>query len=330
MRFSIVIPVYNTQNYLNNCINSIVGQTINDFELILVDDGSTDESGKMCDEWAIKDSRIKVHHQINCGVSYARNKGIQLAIGEYVAFVDSDDLVANNWLETLEIEAHKNNCDIICYRFNNSNIDDDFCVKDFVANSKEELRLKYNDIFEVGVGMVWTQAYKNALLKNNNIIFNSAVALNEETFFNLNCFAKMKSFQYINKVLYYYTENQGSSSRKGNVDYLKIIKQKVQVYESFLNEMQYTDIAQKTPQDMLQDGVYAHFLQAGISTNSLSYKQRITILKQVYFDKENYYNLMKAKRFKITSFNLLICKVSAVLKLPFIIAVPVSIKKHFK
>ncbi len=328
MKLSVIIPVYNSQKFLNTCIESVVNQTYSNLELIIINDGSTDESGKICDEWAKRDSRIKVYHQKNSGVSAARNKGIELATGNYIAFVDSDDLVTDNWLETTAKEAELNNCDIICYRFNKRNSDEDYFITDFIATNQSDLRLKFNDIFEVGVGSVCTQIYKRELLKTNNIIFNHKIVLNEETFFNLECFKKMKSFQYINNVLYFYTENQLSSSRKGNLHYLKIVKEKVAVYTSFLEEMQLGEIAKKTPKGMLQDGVYAHFLQAAVSTNSLSYKQRIAILKEIYFDKDNYYNLMNAKRFKVTSFNLFLCKVSAICKTPFIIAAPCALKKY--
>ena len=98
---SVVVPVYKVQDYLQYCIESIIGQTYSEFELILVDDGSPDNCGAICDEYAKKDNRIKVIHQENGGLSAARNAGIDIAEGEYITFVDSDDLIAEKYLETL-------------------------------------------------------------------------------------------------------------------------------------------------------------------------------------------------------------------------------------
>lgn len=96
---SIIVPIYNAEQYISKCIESILAQTYRDFELILVDDGSTDMCGKICDEYAKQDSRVHVIHQENKGVSAARNAGISLAKGEYIMFVDSDDFITENMLE---------------------------------------------------------------------------------------------------------------------------------------------------------------------------------------------------------------------------------------
>ena len=88
---SVVVPIYNVENYLDKCVNSIVNQTYGELEIILVDDGSKDNSSKICDEWKEKDSRIKVIHKENGGLSSARNAGLEVATGEYIMFEDSDD-----------------------------------------------------------------------------------------------------------------------------------------------------------------------------------------------------------------------------------------------
>lgn len=98
---SVIVPVYNVEPYLRKCIDSILAQTYRDFELILIDDGSPDNCGAICDEYAAQDSRIRVIHQGNCGVSVARNTGLDAAKGEYVSFVDSDDWIDNEYLEHL-------------------------------------------------------------------------------------------------------------------------------------------------------------------------------------------------------------------------------------
>ena len=100
-KISIIVPIYNVEKYLDRCIESIVGQTYKNLEIILIDDGSPDNCPQMCDEWAKKDDRIKVVHKENGGVSLARNKGMDIATGTYIGFVDSDDYIDKNMYEKL-------------------------------------------------------------------------------------------------------------------------------------------------------------------------------------------------------------------------------------
>ena len=111
---SVVVPVYNVEKYLDRCITSIVEQTYENLEIILVDDGSPDNSGAICDNWAKKDSRIKVFHKENGGAGDTRNYGVEKATGEYIAFVDSDDVIAPNYFEILYSNLVKYNADISC------------------------------------------------------------------------------------------------------------------------------------------------------------------------------------------------------------------------
>ena len=100
-KVSIIVPVYNTEEYLSECIESILDQSFTDFELLLINDGSIDKSGKICDEYAKKDSRIVVIHKENGGVSSARNKGIEIAQGEWISFIDADDWITPLYLSDL-------------------------------------------------------------------------------------------------------------------------------------------------------------------------------------------------------------------------------------
>lgn len=112
-KLSVIVPVYNTEKYLRECINSILAQTFTDFELILVDDGSTDRSGVICDEYANKDKRIRVIHQENGGVTVARRSGIQIACGEYMAFVDSDDWISQDMYQDMMAKAEAYGTDMV-------------------------------------------------------------------------------------------------------------------------------------------------------------------------------------------------------------------------
>ena len=110
---SVIVPVYNVEKYLRQCLDSIVAQTYRDLEIILVDDGSIDASGAICDEYAVRDSRIKVVHQPNRGLSSARNTGLDLVSGEYTFFIDSDDWIHEKALERLLLAQAKTNADLV-------------------------------------------------------------------------------------------------------------------------------------------------------------------------------------------------------------------------
>ena len=112
-KLSIIVPVYNSEKYLCRCVDSILAQTFTDFELLLIDDGSEDESGNICDEYVVKDSRVRAFHKNNGGVSSARNLGLNKAKGEWIAFIDSDDYVDVSYCYELLRKAQKNDTDIV-------------------------------------------------------------------------------------------------------------------------------------------------------------------------------------------------------------------------
>ena len=110
---TVVVPVYNTGELLRECVDSILAQTYKNLEIILVDDGSTDSSGEICDQYSLKDSRISVYHQKNSGQASARNYALSIARGEYIGFVDSDDYIAPNMYETMVDSLERNDADIV-------------------------------------------------------------------------------------------------------------------------------------------------------------------------------------------------------------------------
>ena len=114
---SVIVPIYNVENYLRKCLDSIVVQTLKDIEIILVDDGSTDESGKICDEYASQDKRVRVVHKINGGLSSARNTGIEAASAPFLMFIDSDDWVEPDFCEKPYLAAKNNNADLVLFAF---------------------------------------------------------------------------------------------------------------------------------------------------------------------------------------------------------------------
>ncbi len=161
---SVIIPVFNVERYLEECINSIIHQTYKNMEIILIDDGSTDRSGSICDDYAKKDNRIKVVHQENCGLSRARNVGLEIAKGDYIGFVDSDDYINNDMYEFLLQLAIKTNADIaICGTYYKHFIHK--CqAEEMVYSSEEAIKIMLSESkFNTSA---WDKLYKVELFNN--------------------------------------------------------------------------------------------------------------------------------------------------------------------
>lgn len=180
---SIIIPVYNSHNTLNRCVDSIVSQRFQNIELILVDDGSIDESPQICDEYARIDNRIKVIHKNNEGVSKARNTGIEVASGEWIAFIDSDDCISQNYFP----EFIDNSVDLYFLRwsFMNSSVSDEetICPQKAAGDSIKAFFDKY--LYLTVCKAPWAKLYKTDILKSNDIRFDADYRMGEDCLFNL-------------------------------------------------------------------------------------------------------------------------------------------------
>lgn len=165
---SVVIPVYKVEKYLNKCIDSVINQTYTNLEIILVDDGSPDNCGKICDEYAKNDKRISVIHKKNGGLSDARNAGIDIAKGIYITFIDSDDYVESNYIEILYNSITKNNTDMAISShkviYENGTILDKATEENSISKPKEVLkRILYDDGIDLSA---WAKLYKTELFEN--------------------------------------------------------------------------------------------------------------------------------------------------------------------
>ncbi len=203
---SVIVPVYNSEKFLDKCIESILNQTFTDFEVILVDDGSTDKSGQICDIWAHKDSRIKVMHQPNRGVSVARNNGIAAAKGEYIAFVDSDDSVNSDYLQLLYKNIHEHDLAIGTTRMDimRENRQQLLAVADksyTLLQFKKDMRHTFQSQY---INSPVNKLFKTEIIKNNNLVFDTSMNLGEDCVFCLaymNLCQKIKCFS---DTIYYY------------------------------------------------------------------------------------------------------------------------------
>lgn len=226
-KLSIIIPIYNTGIYLHKCIKSILSQKLLDFELILVDDGSKDDSGAICDEYAEKDSRIKVIHKENEGVSIARNTGISMAEGEYIGFVDSDDWIEADMYETMYKLALSRECDIVmCDAV--TKYDDLPDEEDTITGlSGGELLSKkdiHPELLREMAGSSWRCIYKKELLKNNNITFPQNIPLSEDRMFNILAFGYANGVYYTKTPFYNRYVREGSAVSKYYGNYLEIME----------------------------------------------------------------------------------------------------------
>ncbi len=210
---SVIVPVYNTEKYLNKCIQSILAQTYTDFELLLIDDGSTDSSGTICDTYAEQDSRVRVFHKENGGVSSARNLGLDNAKGEWVTFCDSDDTIKENYFQELFPKQNE----------------------DFVMDSSDERSESLPDGFYVGKEMIkvalsgwqilcpWGKLFNKNIVSKNNIRFDESVCLGEDKIFNLTYLLYSSSLRTSSTSLYKYNDRVVGSLSKKDESYEKVL-----------------------------------------------------------------------------------------------------------
>ncbi len=206
---SVIVPVYKVEKYLDQCVSSIVNQTYKNLEIILVDDGSPDNCPAMCDAWAEKDSRIRVIHKENGGLSQARNVGLALATGEYIGFVDSDDWIAADMYECLLSTAHKYNCQIaacdVCFVAEGDTPPETKAGELRICGSEEALEdLTQGSGFRA---VAWNKLYRRDVL--DGIRF-PVGRLHEDEFVTYKALARAAQLAFVNTPMYFYLQRQGS------------------------------------------------------------------------------------------------------------------------
>lgn len=221
-KISIIVPVYNVEKYLTSCLDSIIGQTFKGWECLVIDDGSSDSSGVICDEYARKDNRIKVFHKNNGGVSSARNLGLDIALGQYVIFMDSDDLwLSTNCLSNLDSIISKTNADII--RFDYEAIDENGCAlyeSDYIKYRKPfSDRLIPNDVFlsEVIKGEYFSPLLLFRRSFADNLRFNEKQKFLEDMDFIVRMIPLVQRCYYTTDKYYGYRKLKDSASQRGGL-----------------------------------------------------------------------------------------------------------------
>ena len=214
IKVSVIVPVYNVEIYLRKCLDSIIGQTLKDIEIIVVNDGSTDSSLSICEEYAEKDKRIILISKENRGLPHTRNAGLKIAKGEYISFIDSDDYIEENMLETLYNLGQKSSADIIFCDNDIINIKQFKCKTYPYPTGKTVYSSEFKkdiDYFLNGYIMtVWRKIYRRDFLSENNIWFDDTMLYQEDIPFTTLCMQKAKSICGTNEVLYHYVIRDGS------------------------------------------------------------------------------------------------------------------------
>ena len=212
---SIIVPVYNAEKFLGNCIESILKQTYCDFELILVDDGSTDKSLNVCESYREKDSRIKVFHNNNHGVSYTRNYAVSIAQGEFIGFVDSDDLIHPEMYSILYNAVKSSKCGMAFCRHRMFDKDETFLLKKIVTSNikileKKQVFSSFYGTFDIPYVSCCTKLISSKLLKN--ISFCTDLAYGEDNLVAMECYYNADIIAFCDEELYYYRKNEQSAT----------------------------------------------------------------------------------------------------------------------
>ncbi|MHC1681566.1 MAG: glycosyltransferase family 2 protein [Clostridiaceae bacterium] len=281
---SIIVPVYKVEAYLHRCINSILSQTLYDFELILVDDGSPDNCGNICDEYALEDNRVKVIHKSNGGLSAARNAGIEVATGDYIGFIDSDDWVEDEMYKNMYEAAIKNEADLVVCNYSR-------VFKDKVINNYLKLTDENIDISEIGLDEYfyryffryvhgyesWNKLYKREIIISNNLRFEEKKEeiFSEDLLFNLYLLCHVHKISSLQNSFYNYLQREGSlmNSPRPNlaVQYATLLE-KFHTYSNL--ERKDEDISDILPI------LYMTLIKDGITVSS-TYSNDLNIMKNI-------------------------------------------------
>lgn len=266
---SIVVPVYNVEKYLSRCIDSILKQSYENFELLLVDDGSTDNSGKICDYYKSLDSRIYVFHKKNGGVSSARNLGIKEAQGVFVTFVDSDDWLDTDYLKNFRIESISADFYIsgALYDINGK----PFSQKTYIEENASSINSIVSVFFEQGLknnGYPWGKLFSLKIIRDNNLFFDEELTINEDHVFIFGYYLLIHSLYLTNNAGYHYLVNDNSGRK---------LSDKINTYEELIRANNYFklliekiakkwDISYERLDILKSDFIYEHRLNALKST----------------------------------------------------------------
>ena len=237
IEISIIVPVYKVEKYLCRCLDSIKNQSFQKWECILIDDGSPDNSGNICDKYAENDKRFKVIHQTNSGVSKARNRGMEASKGKWISFVDSDDWIELDTYQTIIKQCDLNKYDIIQWGYYSST-DSDNINSYYFSNDYSLVNFEENEPYF----SFQTMLFNSEFINKNNLCFSTVLSMGEDWIFCLECYLKTnKVLNLKNLILYHYYQNSNSVTRKPTLQNIKSQIDFVNAFSSLIEKSPYKD-----------------------------------------------------------------------------------------
>lgn len=220
-KVSVILPIYNVENYLKKCVDSIVRQTYGNLEIILVDDGSKDSCPDICDSLLESDNRIKVIHKENGGLSSARNAGYKEATGDFLMYIDSDDSIKNDIVERCISAIEKDNSDIVIYGYEktdeNGNIFEVCKWGNKTLNNREMVEYLYEGITQMSFGYAWNKLYRKSMLDKSQVLADSKIIDREDLIYNLELMPYVNKVTYIDYAGYEYLQRGNSLLHNSNL-----------------------------------------------------------------------------------------------------------------
>lgn len=314
---SIIVPVYNVEGYLKKCVESILNQSYKNIEVILVNDGSTDNGPKICDEYAKKDNRIKVIHKVNSGVSDTRNIGLEIAKGKYVSFVDSDDWIEIDYIQKLYRAINENDADYATCGYNrvygneiekiNSN------GKTLIYSAREYLIKLLN--VQSGYGFCHMKLIKRDIIGNKK--FYNGLAVGEDALFNIELCENLKKAIVIEEPLYNYRFNANSVVRKFDENYINKYQKSMEIMSGYILKEYKNDAEIK--QNLYNYIAYHVLLVAVNYCFNPNNENKMKSLKKLY-DIEIFKNAIKFSNYDMMSMSRKVTLFSLKYKLNWLIA----------
>lgn len=306
-KISVIVPVYNVEEYIQDCVHSILNQTFSDFELLLIDDGSSDSSGKLIDEFSDIDIRVRSIHKENQGVSATRNLGIDLAKGEFICFIDSDDWIDKNYFEKLFENSSSTDLIIltaVAYDYPNKTIyKTPLYKKEFFSNEAIPQLLIENNFFTTGDGGCWSKLFRKNIIIENDIRFQINNAAYEDTLFTFEYISKCKKVYIARGSHYHYIHRHDISLSKKKHPYKNYLDSGTKAL-TLLIEIQNKYQIENVSTFMIKGitkfiGVLNYSVFSLYPTFDQFLKQeRINLLHVLYTKNVKYKNLYKTKNIK--------------------------------
>lgn len=286
MKYSLILPIYNTEEFLEKCFDTILSQEYDDYEVLLINDGSTDNSGKICDNYAEKDSKFKVFHLENGGVSSARNYGLSKAMGEYIWFLDPDDYIVGQPLLELaqKLDEHKPDMLVFDYQdyyYTSKKYTDQVLPFSGYAD-RDKFRSNFSELFRTSMFFtVWNKLYRREFLLNNSLEFEKDTYFGEDVIFNLDLYTKVNGVYLENTKYYVYIVGRPTSA--ANVyrkERLVIKKEEFREVERLCKEFgcEYSDLSLH-----MRTKIFVNVANNIVNSNMV-YKEKYNELKDLYED----------------------------------------------